>query len=438
MNGSLVAFDDVRDRLKEVLRAVDLPPGAPTIYVVRDMLGKIGLSVSEDFEGDDCLREAVEKLAHTLLNRIGAHGRTVERAVRWVHPELLGVLDGVAQEIVPGVILADRLLVGGTWWTVGEEGRDLPIRYTLYSVKDGVGCSTTAAVLAWHLSRQGEDVLVVDLDLESPGLASALLEEKVQPNFGVVDWFVEELVGQGDLLVDQIVGNPVWSSDLQGVVWVAPAHGRNPGEYLAKLGRAYMDTAADPWIARLRRLLDGLEARLKPTVVILESGSGLHDIAAATVTNIGAEVMLFAVDSPTDWTGYRILFEHWRKLGLAHRIRKRLSVVSSLTPDYGREQYLGRFRKNAWDLFRNCLYDELKDAAVSPDAVTYSFENKDAPHVPLVINWNRGLAEGTSLRRLEESVVVQAYQPFLERFEHLHRARADTLAPVTSLSRKSV
>ena len=64
--------------------------------------------------------------------------------------------------------------------------------------------STTAAALAWHLARKGERVLVVDLDLESPGLASALFEPERCPTFGMTDWFVEDLVGQGDQVLDDM------------------------------------------------------------------------------------------------------------------------------------------------------------------------------------------------------------------------------------------
>ncbi len=438
MSGSFVSFDHVRNHLIEALRVVDLPEDRPKIYVVRDMFGKITLSVSEDFESNDRLREALDRLACTIHNRIGAHGRPVGQTVLWVHPNLLRTLDNTKQEIAIGVFLADRVLVGGSWWTVGEQESKHPIRYTLYSVKGGVGRSTTAAVLAWYLAKRGEDVLAVDLDLESPGLASALLEEKVQPEFGVTDWFVEELVGQGHHFIDKIVGSPVWTRDLEGTVWVVPAHGRDPGDYLAKLGRVYMDTAADPWIPRLRKLLDTLENTLKPTVVILESRSGLHDIAAAAVTDIGAEVMLFAVDSPATWTGYGILFEHWNTLGLASDIRERLSIVSALTPELDTERYLERFRENAWDLFTEYLYDTLSaGTAVPTDAVSYALGEDAAPHTPLVIRWNRGLTHGTAVRRSKEAAVAQAYQPFLQRFGQQHQARTAQATPIILAEREA-
>ncbi len=430
MSSGGVVFDDIQELLREKLRAINLPNNAPTIFIIRDTFGKVGVSAPDEHESDEDLRNALEGLAQVLHDGAGARGSSFERFVLWLRPELINKLERTAQEIIPGVKLADRLLVGASWWTVGPDEAEGPTRYTLYSVKGGVGRSTTAAILAWHLARKGEDVLAIDLDLESPGLASAFLETRMQPNFGVADWFVEELVGQGDALIEQITASPVWTNDLPGTVWIAPAHGHGPGEYLAKLGRVYMDTAVDPWTKRLRRLLKQLEDRLKPTVTILESRSGLHDIAAATVTDIGAEVMLFAVDSPASWTGYGILFDHWRRLGLASQIRERLSVVSALTPELDTERYLSRFRENSWDLFRENLYDTLRSTSILPDSVSYAFEEDDAPHSPLVVNWNRGLAAGASLRKLETTAVGQAYRPFLRSFDRRHQARHKAKTPI--------
>ena len=433
MSNAFVPFDDVRRRVKDALGAVGLPENAPPIYVIRDMFGKIGLSVSDEFESDDGLSAALSRLAEALSARLGAHGRASNRNILWVHRELLGTLKATAQEVDAGVVFADRLMVGGGWWQVGDRRQGGGSRrYTLHSIKGGVGRSTTAAVLAWHLARRGEDVLVVDLDLESPGLAATVLPEAAQPTFGVVDWFVEELVGQGDDVLGRMVASPAWAHDLTGGVWVAPAHGHDPGEYLAKLGRVYVDTAADPWTARLRRMLERLETTLSPTVVLIESRSGLHDIAAATVADLDADVMLFAVDSPSTWSDYGILFDHWSARGLAPRIRDRLSIVSALTPELGTERYLERFRENAWNIFRDRLYDSLLGSDDPTDAVSYGLSSEEAPHSPFVIRWNRGLASGASLRHLEDTAVDQAYWPFLKRFDQLHSGT--TLIPLERTS----
>ena len=166
------------------------------------------------------------------------------------------------------------------------------------------------------MARSGERVLVIDLDLESPGLSTRMMDTRGRPEFGVTDWFVEDLVGQGDRVVEEMTTSPAWALDLEGNVHVAPAHGREPGEYLAKLGRVYMDTP-DPWATRLERLLQSLEDRCDPTVVLLDNRNGLHDIAAATVTDVNAQVLLLAIDSASTWEDFGILFRHWYTHGLA-------------------------------------------------------------------------------------------------------------------------
>ena len=203
------------------------------------------------------------------------------------------------------------------------------------------------------------------------------------------------------------------------------AHGREPGEYLAKLGRVYMGASGRPWAKRLGDLLSRLEEKHDPTIVLLESRSGLHDIAAATVTDLDARVLLFATDSESTWTDYGILFHHWQRHGLAPKIRERLSFVSALTPELDTERYLQTFRHKAWGLFREHLYDDGA-ASANPDG-EFSFDPDDerAPHAPLVVHWTRGLAAGTSLRLLERSTVEQAYAWFLKRFDRLMKVSGD-------------
>ena len=179
-----------------------------------------------------------------------------------------------------------------------------------------------------------------------------------------------------------------------------------------------MDTDV-AWTARLRRLLERLESRFEPEVVLLESRSGLHDAAAATVTDLDAQVLLFAADSESHWTDYGLLFRHWQRHGLATRIRERLSIVSALTPELETERYLQRFREHAWHLFRDRLYDDLSSPDDAGGAFSFDVGEDDAPHAPLPIHWSRGLAAGASLRDLEESTVRQAYRPFLTRFDRL-------------------
>ncbi len=201
---------------------------------------------------------------------------------------------------------------------------------------------------------------------------------------------------------------------------VVAAHGRVAGEYIEKLGRVYMDGERERWAQRLARMLASLEAEYAPTTVLLESRSGLHDIAAATVTDLNAQVLLFAVDSPSTWDDYEIIFRHWRDRGLAERLRERLAVVSALTPESETGRYLGGFRERSWNLFRECLYDDLSgDLPPTDEPFSFALDDEYAPHAALPIHWTRGLAGGASLREMDRNPVKQAYAQFLVRFDEL-------------------
>lgn len=421
MNDAFVPFDTVWARIVDIVASGEaIPEPVGPVYLVRNLYGQVSVSASDAVEDNRPCRDALERLAQRLHEELGAHGSPPENGVLFVEQSLLMSLEGTAREVRPGVYLADRLVTGGDWSTVRDQQSTSGVRRcTLFSVKGGVGRTTTAVVLAWHLARRGERVLVVDLDLESPGVSSAVLSPEARPQFGVTDWFVEDLVGQGDHVLRDMTGVPPWVRDLEGEVRVAPAHGRDAGEYLAKLGRVYMDTGEASWTGRLARLLSRLEAELQSTFVVLESRSGLHDIAAATVTDLDADVLLFAVDAASHWTDYQVLFRHWQSHGVATLIRERLSIVSALTPELDAEWYLHRFREKSWNLFRDSLYGAVEPAAGARDPYSFDLKEEVAPHAPFPIHWTRGLAAGASLLDLEATTVYQAYAAFLQRFDAL-------------------
>ena len=437
MNKGFVGFDEMRDRVRTAFEGVAFPDAVDCVYVVRNMLGKVRISVPEKLEHDENCRDALRGLARKLGGVMGAHGYLPDEAddtgVLFVSDGMLKLLDDEARpipDLLPNgaVYWAERLVTGSDWWNVERpaDTNRTAKRWTLFGAKGGLGRTTTAAVLAWEYARKGERVLVVDLDLESPGLSSEMLDANARPDFGVTDWFVEDLVGQGDAVTERMTAAPAWARDLDGDVRVAPTRGAEPGEYLAKLGRVYMSSRGEGWSSRLERMLRCLEDEFSPTLVLIESRNGLHDIAAAAVTDIDAKVLLFAVDSDSNWENYSILFRHWREYLFRNPpdryedagkcLRGRLHIVSAMTPPDDEHRYLEGFREHSWQLFTDNLYDTEDTAVGSEDLVSFDRDEEGAPHSPLVVYWNRGLAAGASLRQFDGGAVEQAYRPFLDWF----------------------
>ena len=257
------------------------------------------------------------------------------------------------------------------------------------------------------MAQAGQTVLILDLDLESPGLSSALLPANKQPTYGITDWLVEDLVDNTAQVLDAMVAHSDLSRD--GTIYVVPAHGAEPGEYVAKLGRVWMaKTAADGsrenWSQRLQRLICALETKYKPDVILIDSRAGIDEVAASCVTDLGAKlVLLFAIEGAQTWSGYRILCEHWLKTKATKKIRERLQIVAALTPETDRQNYLETMRDSGYVLFADTQYDGVPAGEITGDRWHFEATDADAPHYPWQIKWHRSFQGLTTLHgRLAE------------------------------------
>jgi hypothetical protein len=270
------------------------------------------------------------------------------------------------------------------------------------------------------MAQAGQRVLVLDLDLESPGLSSALLPAERRPTYGICDWLVEDLVDNGDAVLSDMTASSTLARD--GEIWVVPAHGRDPGAYVSKLGRAWMpkmqrDGRREAWSQRLSRLIDALEARWQPDVILIDSRAGIDEIASSCVTGLGAQlVLLFALNGDQTWTGYRMLFQHWLSSGVAEVIRERLQVVAAMVPELGTAEYVDELRELSFDLFTDELYDEIPPGEIIGERWNFDLDNEGAPHAPWLIRWHRGFAALRSLHSRLETVDAQEVQAVFGHF----------------------
>src|SRR5438128_1127405 len=69
---------------------------------------------------------------------------------------------------------------------------------TFYSFKGGVGRTQALVNVAVDLAQRGRRVLVVDFDLEAPGIDTYPLPKPIEPPIGLVE-FVTEYVRTGEV-----------------------------------------------------------------------------------------------------------------------------------------------------------------------------------------------------------------------------------------------
>lgn len=393
--------------------------------LVRDVTGQLTAVLEEPvLEGAE-----LERLATALNERLGRFSPGLRRVL--LRPEDLidrrDVLESPDRVRLPeaeDAWLIDRLLTNQEWLREPHLARPpLPVA-TAFSLKGGVGRSTAMAVWAWHLAREGRRVVVVDLDLEAPGLGSLLIGDL--PAYGMVDWLADSLLGQPgqELLDDCLAFSPV-AEEAEGIVQVLPAFGAKTRDYVAKVGRVYLPGLAPDGgeiglPERIGSLIAALAGRQDPPdAVLLDSRAGLHDIGAAAVTQLGAEVFLFARDEPQSWQAYRLLFEHLaRSKGLRFGmpdddLRWRFKMVAAQVDKT--EGAVANWLDASYDAW-SALYDDEGRASEENSAQTFVRDDSNAPHHPLTVYFDPGL-RGTGLvdasQRPPWPVVEAAFGGFL-------------------------
>lgn len=419
----MTTFDQIVPITEEILAAHSKTVASLDWLIInRDLNGRVRFIAPEQASDNDALSAAIQAMYRALAERLRPHAYNTETEIGILYEatkeQALQRAPSFSLHGFDRVWVVDRLATEANWAQIEPEAEGAP-RIVFFSIKGGVGRSTALAATAWQLAQEGKRVLVLDLDLESPGLSSALLPTDRQPKYGITDWLIEDLLDNGDTVLDSLKATSNLSHD--GVISVVPAHGASHGEYMAKLGRVWMPKvqhggSRENWSTRLRRLLQELEARIHPDVVLIDSRSGIDETASACITALGANlILLFALDGEQTWNGYRILFEQWQRTEAAEKIRERLRIVGAIVPELDRVTYLEGLRESAYGVFTDTLYDEIapaNPAAIGPadaegrtwrvdDMVDgWSFDEADegAPHYPWAVNWHRSFAGVRSLQ----------------------------------------
>lgn len=292
--------------------------------------------------------------------------------------------------------LLDRRLAGDDWLSAPQPPASSPPRFAFYGLKGGVGRSTALAVAAADLASRGKNVLVIDLDLEAPGLGSILLRDDRLPEFGVLDYLASETCGvdTAAMLQDLVGGSPFTTG--AGVVDVVPVVGTStlerPSGFFSKLARAYTPGALrgryqeKDFSAKIEGLISDLTALRRYDAVLIDVRAGLHETSAASLLSLGAFVFMFGVSSSQTLADYRILLlairNSIRSWPESPDLRGQFRMVQARAPSALGDHALHRV--DSWKLWLDTLYDAVGD---EPDADAFSFDLDDpaGPHYPWVI-----------------------------------------------------
>lgn len=416
------------DALKAVLpwmeaNAVHLGDQA---VIVRDLFGRVRIALrlnrvqfGASSDQTKLLDESLGRFSPGLDNLFLFQDELLAPDEVFKSPDLQHLPSSHLQELQ----ILDRQIIGADWVrSPFAEADNIPARVAFFGFKGGAGRSTALYLFARHMARQGKRVLAIDLDLESPGIGNLLLAPAQYPRFGVIDWFVEEAVGQADeSLAKEMLATCRLAEDVSGSIQIVPAHGASEPDYMAKLSRAYLPLHAGDrtrdFATRLHDMVVTMEKEAKADIVLLDCRAGLHDLAAIALARMQATALLFAVSSSQTWQGYNLLFQHWQKHHeVLRRFRDNLKMVDALVPETGRKEHREVALASSHELFTDTIYEATSPEAVEDDVFNYALNDPDAPHYSLPVHWYRAFQNFDPIRlpgSVSEADVNANYGEFL-------------------------
>jgi MinD-like ATPase involved in chromosome partitioning or flagellar assembly len=239
---------------------------------------------------------------------------------------------------------------------------------TFYSFKGGVGRTFALVNVAAELARRGRRVLLVDFDLEAPGLETFDRLRPPQPHPGVVEYVKEYLTSQQSPDVRDYTYSTKTIGKKGGQLWVMPA-GRRDAEYQTAL-------ASIDW-KRLYRECQGYwffedtkkqwEEAFKPDYVLIDSRTGHTDVEGICTRQLPDAVVVLFFPNEQNLAGLRDVCRRIRSekdSGLKKDIR--LHFVMSNVPDLDDEDNVLRHRLEAFH--KELEIDKL-------DAVIHRYES---------------------------------------------------------------
>lgn len=430
-------FDTALPRFAEAICSALSPDILKNGVVIRDATGRLAF-IADEVAPSETERQRIEL---QLKNAIDSYART-DRVVAFRDDH------GANRLLVdPGRIpiawndltlqLIDRRIVGTAWLDVPSEEVVIPPRLVFASLKGGVGRSTALAITAADLARRNRNVLVVDLDLEAPGLGDLLLGEGRKPLLGTVDFLVETAIRTiQDSELDSFVGISELTSSDGGRVDVVPAFGKlsisNPENTLPKLARAMIEAVSDDGnavsvTAQIAAMIARLSKMRDYDVVLIDSRAGLAELTAPAMLGLGASVLLFGTAQKQTIEAYRALLAalgllaqrdlncgksaSWRQMLKAVHAKANLDPIAT-----------ARYRDELYEMFAEFLYDAEESALPSSEAFAFNIDDPIAPHWPLIIPFNPSFADFDSARnanQLTQSFYEQTFRSFMDGIDTL-------------------
>ena len=232
---------------------------------------------------------------------------------------------------------------------------------TFYSFKGGVGRTFALVNVAVELAKAGRKVLLVDFDLEAPGINTFDALCPNEPHSGIVEYVTDYVATRSAPDVSRYIYEAERARQENGGIWVMPA-GRGGDEYrqrLCSINWQHLYGKLDGYLF-FEDLKEQWRKTLSPDYVLIDSRTGHTDVEGICTRQFPDAVVILFFPNEQNLAGLREVVGDIKAETQASRAGRepiKLHFVMSNVPDLDDEDGILKQRVHA---FREVLkYDDL-------------------------------------------------------------------------------
>lgn len=318
----MVRFDNELDIARDTILHWPDKNIIKQIIISRDVFGKLFILIDSNVYPDDSQRMDIDQRLHNRLKEYYS-GKTYWEQMPKKEKKYLDLMFKIlknesvlwtVEEAIPFYV-TERPIAKKAWaafryrqnpvWSYEAavtEGK--PKVITFYSFKGGMGRSTTLASVALQLAQKGKNVMIVDMDIEAPGIATLFFDEESITN-GVLDYLIEHNIQKEIDICNYIkdVTDPALLDEQYGRLYVMPA-GKVNKYYIQKLARIdYQDHREGYLRKSMCDMLYAIKNSYDVDYILIDSHAGFHDLGGIAVAQLPHGSVLFGNNSRQSWDG---------------------------------------------------------------------------------------------------------------------------------------
>lgn len=308
----MVHYDKVLGIAVQIIKEMWREEKKAIAYIIQNVYGKLQVYVDSDDE------KLISKMQNLLIKEIGCWLSVCGSLGKnnFVQAELELYVKTHATDM-DRIWVVEKYLTNVYWNESVVANKELDLQSRLvcfYSYKGGVGRTTTMVMSAIEMAKRGKKIVMIDFDLEAPGVASIFPNESVS-QYGLLDYLIESSVYERELQIDEYmypVSEYCHVNQSGGEIYVIPAYGKVVDNDASLYRKCLMRFNLDMPIymensTPIDGLLQKIDAFIKPDYIFIDTRSGLHQIGGITLSRYSDMAVLFFYGSRQNVEGMKMV-----------------------------------------------------------------------------------------------------------------------------------